>query len=162
MNRASRLLLGRRGAILVVAWLLVRGAGSAPILGDEGGTIQPVDFTHNVMDAPAPVAGAVFGSGPALKPGESICTTPTQLGPNVNTDCAPKPGPHNETSIAVNPTNAQNIIGGANDYQLGLNPGGVVSETVLSRAHVTFDGGQTWSEYPISFEGQRGFEWVSR
>src|SRR5213078_406459 len=59
------------------------------------------------------------------------------------------PGPHNETSIAVNPTNILNMIGGANDYQLGLNPGGHVSETVLSRAHVTFDGGATWAEYPI-------------
>ncbi|HET7045253.1 MAG TPA: hypothetical protein VFI37_10425, partial [Gaiellaceae bacterium] len=42
-----------------------------------------------------------------------------------------------------------NIIGGANDYQLGINPGGHVSETVLSRAHVTFDGGRTWSEFPL-------------
>jgi hypothetical protein len=41
------------------------------------------------------------------------------------------------------------MIGGANDYQLALNPGGQVSETVLSRAHVTFDGGKTWSEYPL-------------
>ncbi|MEO8330295.1 MAG: sialidase family protein, partial [Candidatus Nanopelagicales bacterium] len=55
----------------------------------------------------------------------------------------------NETSIAVNPTDPNNMIGGANDYQLALNPGGHVSETVLSRAHVTFDAGKTWSEYPI-------------
>ena len=32
-------------------------------------------------------------------------------------------GPHNETSIAVNPTNPNNMIGGANDYQLGHQPG---------------------------------------
>jgi hypothetical protein len=31
-----------------------------------------------------------------------------------------------------------------------VNPGGHVSETVLSRAHVTFDGGRTWSEYPLN------------
>ena len=71
-------------------------------------------------------------------------------GANVNTDCETTLGPHNETSIAVNPTNPDNIIGGANDYQLGLNPGGHVSETVLSRAHVSFDGGKTWSEYPLN------------
>ena len=58
-------------------------------------------------------------------------------------------GPHNETSIAVNPTDASNLIGGANDYQLGLNPGGHVTESILSRAHVTTDGGRTWSMYPI-------------
>jgi len=62
-----------------------------------------------------------------------------------------KSGPSNETSIAVNPTDENNFIGGANDYQLGLNKGGHVTETVLSRAHVTFDGGTHWSEYPILF-----------
>ena len=128
-----------------------RSSSSAPLgvaLADENP--QPVDFTHNAVDAPAPVAGAVFGTGPAYKTGQAICTTPTQVTPNVNTDCAPTAGPHNETSIAVNPTDTDNMIGGANDYQLGLNPGGHVSETVLSRAHVTFDGGHTWSEYPIN------------
>jgi hypothetical protein len=94
------------------------------------------------------VTSAVFGSGPRVKTGTAICTTPKQTTANVNTDCA-STGPHNETSIAVNPTDPDNMIGGANDYQLGLNPGGHVSETVLSRAHVTFDGGQTWSEYPL-------------
>ena len=28
---------------------------------------QPVDHTDNVTNAPAPVAGAVFGNGPAVK-----------------------------------------------------------------------------------------------
>lgn len=125
----------------------VLGASAIPAAGDDNP--QPVDFGHNAVDAPAPVAGAVFGTGPATRPGHAICTTPTQTTPNVNTDCEGV-APHNETSIAVNPTNPQNIIGGANDYQLALNPGGHVTETVLSRAHVTFDGGHTWSEYPIN------------
>ena len=111
---------------------------------------QPVDFTHNAIDAPAPVPSAVFGSGPPVKTGTAICTTAPQLGPNANTDCEmTSVGPHNETSIAVNPTNVANMIGGANDYQLAVNPGGQVSESVLSRAHVTFDGGRTWSMYPV-------------
>jgi hypothetical protein len=112
---------------------------------------QPVDFDHNVVDAPAPVPGAVFGTAPPVKTGTAICTTPTQTGANANTDCeTTSTGPHNETSIAINPTDPDNMIGGANDYQLGLNAGGHVSETVLSRAHVTFDGGQTWSMYPVN------------
>jgi len=111
---------------------------------------QPVDFTHNPFDAPAPVPSATFGSGPTVHTGTAICTGATQTAANVNTDCeTTSVGPHNETSIAVNPTNHNNIIGGANDYQLGLNSGGHVSETVHSRAHVTFDGGRTWSMYPI-------------
>ena len=109
------------------------------------------NFTHNVNDAPAPVSGAVYGTAPAVKTGTAICTTATQLTPNVNTDCETSSvGPHNETSIAVNPTDANNMIGGLNDYQLALNSGGQVSETVLSRAHVTFDGGKTWSMYPLN------------
>jgi len=123
---------------------------SVPAAAEEGELNQPVDFTHNVIDAPAPITGGVFGTSPGrTTPGTAICTTPTSTAANVNTDCETNL-PHNETSIAVNPTNPANIIGGANDYQLGLNPGGHVSETLLSRAHVTVDGGRTWSEYPLN------------
>jgi hypothetical protein len=138
----------RGGAIAVLVAALAFGAATA--YADEDP--QPVDFTHNATDAPAPVAGAVFGSGPATKPGNAICTTPTQATPNVNTDCEGT-GAHNETSIAVNPANSANIVGGANDYQLGVNPGGHVTESVLSRAHVSFDGGRTWTEYPLGTPG---------
>jgi len=136
----------RRGAALTGAAALFMGFGVLSAHADD--EVQPVEFTHNINDAAAPVAGAVFGTGPATKTGTAICTTPTQLGPNVNTDCEHL-GPHNETSIAVNPANPRNLLGGANDYQLGINPGGHVTESVLSRAHVTFDGGRTWSEYPL-------------
>jgi hypothetical protein len=155
--RHERLMPRRRlAATLVAASTLMLGTGIgtgiATVFGGDGGDIvQPIDFTHNVVDAPAPVAGAVFGSDNSLKAGQKICTTPTQTGANVNTDCEATAGPHNETSIAVNPTNASNLVGGANDYQLALNSGGHVTESVLSRAHVTFDAGQTWSEYPILF-----------
>jgi hypothetical protein len=135
--------------LLVVSALGVTLAvGAAAARGDEGEGLQPIEFVHNVNDAPAPVTGAVFGTAPPTKTGTAICTTPTQTTANVNTDCEGV-NPHNETSIAVNPTNPQNILGGANDYQLGLNPGGHVGETILSRAHVSFDGGRTWAEYPI-------------
>lgn len=144
-KRAPRRIL----ALVASAGLLVlaMGAGS-PVLGDDGDNVQPIDFVHNVMDAPAPVTSAVFGTDGSLKAGQKLCTGPAQ-GANANTDCEATPGPHNETSIAVNPTDGNNILGGANDYQLGFNNGGHVTETVLSRAHVTFDGGTHWSEYPI-------------
>jgi hypothetical protein len=70
---------------------------------------------------------------------------------NVNTDTEPIAGPHNETSIAVDPTNPNHLIGSANDYQLVPNPDGSVTETVYSRAHVSFDRGQTWTNYAIPF-----------
>jgi len=135
--------------------LLTLGAVSAiavglPLAVAADDNPQPVDFTNNVASAPAPVTGAVFGTTPAVKTGTAICTTATSSASNVNTDCAePSVGPHNETSIAVNPTNPLNMIGGANDYQLALNADGHVSETILSRAHVTFDGGRTWAMFPV-------------
>jgi hypothetical protein len=147
LRRAFSRLSGSRLAIALTVAALVSSVSIARIFGED----QPIEFTHNIFDAPAPVAGAVFGSGSALRPGDLICTTATQNTANVDTDCE-KTGPSNETSIAVNPTDETNMIGGANDYQLAINPGGHVSENVLSRAHVTFDGGHTWSEYPIFFE----------
>ncbi|HEY3523417.1 MAG TPA: sialidase family protein [Candidatus Limnocylindrales bacterium] len=138
----------RVGGLLAGAVLcLALGPGVA--VAEEGGEItQPIEFTHTVVDAPAPVSGTEWSNGPKVKVGQAICSTRTSTAANVRADCEGK-GPHNETSIAVNPTNHDNIIGGANDYQLSLNPGGHVGETVHSRAHVTFDGGATWSEYPL-------------
>jgi hypothetical protein len=149
-NRIHPSHVGRPVSRTILAGLCALGVSAVLVTVPGAQEDQPVDFSHNVVDAPAPVAGAVFGSGPALHPGDLICTTPTQTGANVDTDCE-KSGPSNETSIAVNPTNEQNMIGGANDYQLAINPGGHVTESVQSRAHVTFDGGRTWSEYPILF-----------
>jgi hypothetical protein len=148
-------LFGSRPAALLTCLALVASVGLVRVVGEQED--QPVDFTHNIFDAPAPVAGAVFGTGPALRPGDRICTTAPQTTPNADTDCE-KLGPSNETSIAVNPTNELNMIGGANDYQLGINSGGHISETVLSRAHVTFDGGTTWSEYPIFFQAGSAYQ----
>ncbi|HEY6017363.1 MAG TPA: hypothetical protein VIU16_11295, partial [Gaiellaceae bacterium] len=139
------------GVALAAVTALVLAVGVSAALGD--GDPMPIDYSHNAINTPAPVTNAVFGQSPSVKTGTAICTTGPQTGPNYNTDCegqtATYGGPHNETSIAVNPTDANNMIGGANDYQLALNPGGHVSETILSRAHVTFDGGHTWSEYPV-------------
>jgi hypothetical protein len=140
---------GAVAALLVAVATLCVGVAAA-IADDDN--LQPIDFTHNVSDAPAPVTSAVFGQGGNGTQGVPFCSTaPVSTvsgGANVNTDCDLNQ-PHNETSIAVNPTNPDNIIGGANDYQLGLNPGGHVSETILSRAHVSTDGGKSWSEFPL-------------
>jgi hypothetical protein len=149
----SKMIPDKARALVAVAIALALSVGLATVLGDEEeGLDRPVEIDHSVRDAPAPIAGSVFGSGTPVKPGHVICTTPTQNTPNVDTDCE-KTGPSNETSIAVNPTDENNMIGGANDYQLGVNPGGHVTASVQSRAHVTFDGGKTWSEYPILFGG---------
>lgn len=134
--------------------LLFSLAGVAVIAGQTAALAdtspQAVDNTHNVMSAPAPDSSAQFGTAPKARPGVPFCTTATSSAANVNTDCAQNTiGPHNETSIAVNPTNPSNMIGGANDYQLTLNTDGKLGESILSQAHVTFDGGKTWSDFPV-------------
>ena len=69
---SSKILTLLCAGVLVLAGVTPARAGDDP---------QPVDFTHNVRDAEAPVAGAVFGTGPATKTGTAICTTPTQATP---------------------------------------------------------------------------------
>ena len=125
--------------------LLVQSFGVA---ADENP--QPVDNSRNALNAPAPDTAAQFGSAPKVKTGVAFCTSAPTGDLNVNTDCAQSTvGPHNETSIAVDPTNAMHMVGGVNDYQLSLNPDGHVAETILSQAHVTTDGGKSWANYPV-------------
>lgn len=145
---AVRGLLGLALSVALAAFVGPTAFGAADGAGGDDDT-QPIDFLHNATGTVAPVTGAALGQGAQAKPGRPICTTAPQSGSNVNTDCEGT-NPHNETSIAVNPTNPENLIGGANDYQLRSNPGGHVAESVLSRAHVSFDGGRTWTEYPIN------------
>ena len=57
MSRLQGLRRHRLAIGLAAVPLLVVGVGAAisPVFGDDGGdSIQPVDFTHNVFDAPAP------------------------------------------------------------------------------------------------------------
>ena len=145
LRRRTRYLAVVAAALLTASFLSATHA----LADDDGDLTQPIDFTHNGVDAPAPVTSAVFGTSPGAKIGTPLCSTATSTAPNVNTDCEHNV-PHNETSIAVNPMNHNNIIGGVNDYQLAVNSGGHVSETLLSRAHVSFDGGRTWTEYPLN------------
>ena len=115
----------------------------------------PTATTHLAFDSfVALVEGADGAPGEAAfkNPPNPICSTSTSTAANVSTDCEAV-APHNETSIAVNPTNPFNMIGGANDYQLKLSAGGTVNETVFSRAHVTFDGGATWTTVPLDANG---------
>ena len=63
----------RRVAVAASAVAMVGMSAGVARADDES---QPVDFTHNVLDAPAPVTGAVFGTAPAVKAGTAICTTP--------------------------------------------------------------------------------------
>ena len=97
--------------------------------------------------------GAVDVSGLKYPLGPSPAAASASSFNNVNTDSATPDGPHNETSIAINPMNAYNMIGSANDYQYYYDANtGQISRTAYSQAHVSFDGGKTWTDHPIPFD----------
>jgi hypothetical protein len=108
----------------------------------------PTSLSDLRSDFLPPINGPLLAGPPATS---GALGTRSSTAGNVNTDTEAILGPHNETSIAVDPTNLNHLIGSANDYQLVVNPDGSVTETVYSRAHVSFDRGQTWTNYAIPF-----------
>lgn len=138
-------------AIVFGLLVLAFGATTASVKAEDP---PPLPVTHqhfNSFEGPLTQEGdGAVGESAYKNPPSPICATSSSAA-NVNTDCEGNNWPHNETTIAVNPTNPLNRIGSANDYQLRLSPGGGINETAYSRAHVTFDGGQTWTTYPIRF-----------
>jgi len=121
-----------------------------------------VTFLALIVAAPLPALARSFPN-PRAQKGAGFATYRNAKGPicttsstaaNVNTDCE-NTAPVNETAIAVNPLNPLNMIGSANDEQIRVTPGGAVQAIVFSRAHVTFDGGVTWTLYPVPFEGYK-------
>jgi hypothetical protein len=144
-SRVRQVIASTAAALLLSSIL---GVWSSVVAEDDGGL--PLAVTHERWTGIDPLIGSGSGAGASgiRNFANPICSTATSGAANVNTDCEGN-NPHNETAIAVNPTNALNIIGGANDYQLNLSSGGTVYETIYSRAHVTFDGGATWTSVGI-------------
>jgi hypothetical protein len=140
-------------SLMLVLVVVLAGTGASGARAEDD---PPLPVTHqhfNFFEGPLTEGGeGAVGESTIRNPSSPICSTATSNAANVNTDCEGDNWPHNETTIAVNPTNPLNMIGSANDYQLRLSPGGGVNETALSRAHVTFDGGHTWTTYPIPFK----------
>jgi hypothetical protein len=132
----------------VLASVAVVALATAPVFAEEEEILRPVDYYSRNGLQELPFTGAEWSAGPALKNGDQICSVDAGPTPDMNLSCEGV-GPHNETAIAVNPADPDNMIAGTNDYQLALNPGGHVTASTLSRATVTFDGGDTWAVYPI-------------
>src|SRR5712692_691016 len=83
-------------------------------------------------------------------------TQPAEYAGNMLLDCDAEV-PHNETTIAVDPADANHAIGGYHSYQL-VQTGNTVHLHVIGTSSVTFDGRQTWHEVlppitPYQFTG---------
>lgn len=84
-----------------------------------------------------PQAGINDGQAPADQI-EAISDDGDDRRANQDLSCFPQ----DETSIAINPTNTNNILGGANDYRLGFGSSGFYS---------SFDGGLTFRDGILAF-----------
>lgn len=98
------------------------------------------------LDAPDAAVG-LCRSAPFTSPGAYAPTTDIDaiVGDPVNTSGASNYGcrtPQNETSIAVDPNNAQHLVAGANDYRVCCDSTGLNDGT--GWAYVSVDGGLTW------------------
>jgi len=72
------------------------------------------------------------------------CTDGTDLGGgNIRVNCDSIKLPHNEMSIAVDPTNANHIVAGSNDYELFF-VGSTTIERIIAGFYTSTDGGTTW------------------
>ena len=132
---------------VIVAAVSISVLALSPALAYADDEPQPVDFTHNVRRS---------GSGGR----RSVRLRPR--GEDGNSDLhdrhanrrQPTPTarrrhrPHNETSIAVNPTTRTNRRR-RERLPARPQPGRPRQRDSASRAHVTFDGGRTWSMYPL-------------
>ncbi|WAH97386.1 exo-alpha-sialidase [Arthrobacter sp. MMS18-M83] len=146
MTTPPRLLSAVAACCLVLASL-----GTAPGEAAPATSTPATHLTWNSVQGPLTEDAEGGMPGTTRNPPSPICSTTGSPVVNVNTDCEGT-APRNETTIAVNPVNPRNLIGGVNDFQLSVSPGGTVHETGYSRAHVTFDGGATWTTSPIPDE----------
>ncbi len=157
MRRSFAVLFAAAG--LVVAMLAMAGASTAASTTHKwkfDPTINApwaLEDDQTALDTPAAAAG-LCRSAPVNLPGayaplaasevDAIVGDPVNNSGFSNFGCTT---PQNETSIAVNPQNANNLVAGANDYRVccdftGLNDG-------TGWAYYSFDGGKTWGNVQV-------------
>ena len=137
-----------------VAVLMILGVGVATL--STVGTTQAAPagrFTYQAGPGHPPLSGVadrslltgtegVQSSTARRAPGSTTRSDDIQVnGDNKRDPGAQRQGsgegyPANETSIAVNPTDRRNVIGGANDYEPAV-------DSVMG-IYASFDGGRTW------------------
>jgi len=70
---------------------------------------------------------------------------PSSFAGNALLDCD-SVGPHNETTIAVNPTNPKNIVAASHTYLYNLDKQSAIALLrIFTEAYVSKDGGQSWT-----------------
>lgn len=140
MSARTSVIAGTAAALLALA-LPVPAADA----GGGGGVPSPLTSSA-LRSAPLRMTA---GNGAAIRTPRS--KLPCHLAPSaaraVLTDCYQPWFTHAETAIAVNPRDQDDLVGSANDEQLGTD----FSVTLFSRAHVSFDRGRSWSNFRVPY-----------
>lgn len=106
------------------------------------GAVAVRDVQPGTAITECPQAGLRGRSGPldrrARDEAEQISRRSDDIRVNQDYSCFP----HNETSVAVNPRNARNLVAGANDYRLAFASSGF---------YATTDAGRTWYDGILPF-----------
>jgi hypothetical protein len=93
------------------------------------------------------LGSTVVGKAAVAATGQPGCITRPSHAGNVNTDCQ-LDGNFFETTIAVNPKDPRNLVGGV--IKIG-GAGGGQGRTLVVQPRVSFDGGVTWATTPVAF-----------
>ncbi|MGZ4152900.1 MAG: hypothetical protein ACXVQ0_00285 [Actinomycetota bacterium] len=128
---------------LAAAATLAVAIGTAPAHAedDQPKPITHIEYARRLVTSVDSTSGTVADSQ-YKNPSNPICTQTWSSGAVHRTDCEGV-GPDNETSIDIDPTNANRILAAGNDYQLATSSGGTFNETAYTRAQVSTDGGNT-------------------
>lgn len=107
-----------------------------------------------------PVPSGFFDSANAFasdSPGtgsitKAICTDGTSFSGNVRMNCDSTNLPHNELSIAVDPSNPNHIVAGSNDYEYSFQGSSIIYRANAGY-YTSFDGGATWTNGHVPTSG---------
>jgi hypothetical protein len=159
MGRSLRLLT-TTAVILPVATAALVGSGGPAAAGGSGGgwKLRPTinapwaqgdddEGLDTPLDAVGLCRSAPFNTASAYAPTsdiDAIVNDPVNNSGASNLGCQT---PQNETTVAVDPTNARHLVAGANDYRVccdftALNDG-------TGWAYVSWDGGTTWRNVQV-------------
>jgi len=136
--------IGALGACAVVAGVVVGLTSAAPrdpVPLDKWSGFH--DFRTFQEDLPSGTSGPGKGTIPGTPCTVETAAIPAEFAGNYLLDCDGI-GPHNETTIAVNPTDASNVIAGSHSYQLAVT-GATLVARIYAAAYVTTDGGAHWT-----------------
>ena len=110
----------------------------------HGGASSASGFANlTPTQAGGPQCGLSLGSNVKVNQGCLNITAPNLQG---------RGQAHNETTIAVNPANPNELVGASNDYSLG---DGLAGGTSYSK-----DGGRTWQDSTLPVEFTRGSDFA--